>query len=247
MMNVTIHELHRIAVAINNAGVSLLQRGATQQAFEVFHHAVAIMKNGVFAKLDTMKVTDAHQLLHESKTKLFENSHRACNDNVVKPIVYCDQDLSTMVSIIQFGPTPSHVYPLIMELIDSEDEFSIHISSGIFLYNYGLAHYLRSRDETIKSIDNRTIVSSAASRLLEMSYQIMLHNSKQCEESQSRHTHFALGVGGMVLSTLAQLYLDQDKQDLANEAMESAINIVLILHDAHGEVFPLQPMMAAAA
>jgi hypothetical protein len=242
-----VHEQHQIALAINNIGVILLQRGCTQQAIEVLHSAVAVMKYGVFTKVDDSRQFCAFTLLHESSEKLAQAAYDKHRSTCVQPLVYSEDFLSTVMSAMETGPSSESLHPIIVEGIDTEDEQSIHMSSGIFLYNYGLAQYLRSRDELSHSVQSREVAMSNAVRLVEMAVHIVLQNMSECMTNVSEGAHCAMGLGGLLLTTLAQLHIECSDMTGASKAMQNASSILMVLQEYYGENAYMRLTAAAAA
>jgi hypothetical protein len=204
------------------------------------------MKHRVFVCESGAKYFDANEALQESVQVLFQATQVHLKDTQVHPLFYSDHDMSTMMLLIELGPVTNCVHPFVVELDDAEDEQSIHISSGIFLYNYGLAHHLYYRTKKIETGFMCSMSIHNASRLIEMALQVIGQNSGKREVSLSHHTHLTMGVGGIILNTLAVLYSEKRELALALDTLERAAVIGSILQEAFARGL-LHPTTIAAA
>jgi hypothetical protein len=137
---------HRAAIALNNMGVSLLERRAYRQGMETFKDAVFVMKR----VLRPASISQGFGKTPNSTSNAEAKVHRASKRMATPQPIPSDGSIDA----ISHGATFSHrsklhrgsSYPLssplrieATDLVSREDRDS-DLQSSIMLYNFGLAH-----------------------------------------------------------------------------------------------------------
>jgi hypothetical protein len=99
---------------LNNNGVTLLSKGAYKQAINAFRLASSIYKGENTESFDTIE-TQAQSMLSELVATLSSSI-------TVKSLKYQQEDLSAYLSVMQYGPSMSVIYPIrLPATADDED------------------------------------------------------------------------------------------------------------------------------
>jgi hypothetical protein len=138
---------HRAAIALNNMGVSLLERRAYRQGMETLKDAVLVMKRVLRPASISQGFGKTPNSACNAEAKIHRASKRMATPQPIVPS-------TVSIDAISHGATVSHrskvhrgsSYPLssplrieATDLVSREDRDS-DLESSIMLYNFGLAH-----------------------------------------------------------------------------------------------------------
>jgi hypothetical protein len=155
------HESTNCAIALNNMGVSMLERHCYRQAYQTFQDAVFAMKAALGVSSSPLDSSTSVQLaVHQ---KLQEAVHRVSNPQV-SPISLPIDSVSdvTSITLIEWSPTNMNEIVLTRPIRIEVEEIPNNIIStsvsivadlytSILLYNFGLAHLCCSKASSKKS------------------------------------------------------------------------------------------------
>jgi hypothetical protein len=147
---------HRAAIALNNMGVSLLERRAYRQGMETLQDAILVMKRVLRSPSITSQGSDkTPNSTSYTDTKVHRASKRMANPQPIPSAVSVDIDShratfsyhSYLVSVLHGSSSSPLRSPLRIEAadLDSLEESDHVLQSSIMLFNFGLAHLFMAK------------------------------------------------------------------------------------------------------
>jgi hypothetical protein len=256
MADTSLVQDYRVALALNNIGVKLLERGAFRQSLDTLQDAVFMMKShlrytagaqGRVAKTTPDSSTTVQSRLSKAMKRL------ANAQPVVRPAV--------KVNAISFeGTLPSSCifpfedqtmqFPLPIEIhtlnCDCIKELDQDLVSGIVLLNFGIAHLCASK--VMKSSEK---LREGALKLLNMAYSIIsfrhaISQIEQIDVHQISESRFLLVI--IILNHTAQVLTEMGRHSEAQESQEKLVRLGrLICTEADLDIFFNLSSIAPAA
>jgi hypothetical protein len=222
---------YRAALAFNNIGVQLLERGAFQQSLDTMQDAVFMMKShlrytaGVQGR--TRTTPDSSGII---QSRLSEAMKRLANAQPVQP--------AAKVNALSFGGTlPSSCifrfedqtmqFPLPIEIntanCDCIKDLDLDLVSGIVLLNFGVAHFCASK--VMKPSEK---LCEGALKLLNMAYSIVSFRNtiSQMEQSgvhQISGSRFLLAI--IILNHTVEVLTKMGYHSEAQESQEKLVRL----------------------
>jgi hypothetical protein len=238
---------HRAAIALNNMGVSLLERRAYRQGMETLKDAIFVMK------LVLRPPTISSQGLYKTpkstscaKAKVHRASKRMANPQPVSSAISIDvvsqsatfSHRSCQSGSVLHGGSSS---PLRIEATDlvSLEERDSDLESSIMLYNFGLAHLCMA-----KLSKTPMKLQEVALKLFKMAYCILASLYDQ-EEHGSREDIVLLAA--VTLNNIVTLLSQMGKQSEANESDQELARLGRAIQEFQGRNLEDQIASAAAA
>jgi hypothetical protein len=143
--------LFRAALAINNCGVSILEKGRVREAQKTFREALILMKHAS-CNPTAAACQGISETLHTASARLVRAQKSPVHAVVFEICAMEDgnDDLSSIKSSLHYGPSSSIVFPIrIRSTADAvqDDDIQQNLEMNkrhmaILLYNHGLAHLL---------------------------------------------------------------------------------------------------------
>jgi hypothetical protein len=138
--------LYRAALAMNNMGVSLLERRASREAMETLKDAVNVL-NGLFQiPQEQHNLTCIDDMLHRAYSRVSQSRSRSDNSFGCIRAIPHDADFVTVVpALLESATLLQGVNCVIkVESFDSDDR-NIDIDCAILLHNFAIAHLATSK------------------------------------------------------------------------------------------------------
>jgi hypothetical protein len=146
-MSTSLHREHTVAIALNNAGVSLLERGYYNEAMEAFQDAVSVMKE-ISATSPQQKISRKRLLsssVLDAKLRKADCNLSVCdavNDSNMTFCVLTEEESEAVIGVALQDITTFFDYPTTF-LIRIEksmlncDNTNVDVDSSIMLHNFG--------------------------------------------------------------------------------------------------------------
>lgn len=209
---------YRGAIALNNMGVSLLERGAYRNAIDTMKDAIAIMRtifpqNGAVHSAPHNFNIDSKLQLAAQRLASPETSRAPLS---VQTIPFSEDNINAMKDALRYGPSGSVFFPLRIEISDFNCRGrDIDLESSIFLYNFGIAHLCMARVHPKSAAKLR----DGALKLFDLAHSIL---ASQCAKAQdpADQTHVLL-VAAMVLNNVVQVLSEQGRMEQVGQALSS--------------------------
>jgi hypothetical protein len=143
---------HRAAIALNNMGVSLLERRAYRQGMETLKDAILVMKRVLVRSpsISSQGFGNTPNSTSDADTKVHRASKRMVNPEPIPSAVSVDDvshcatfsHRSYLGSVLHGGSSSPLRSPLRIEVTDlvSLEDRDPFLESSIILFNFGLAH-----------------------------------------------------------------------------------------------------------
>jgi tetratricopeptide (TPR) repeat protein len=213
---------YRGAVALNNMGVYLLERGAYRSALETLKDAIAVMKT----------VFPAQNYDHNTAWRAeISDKLKAAHKRIAKPeVVQCsmplevnsfdDDEFDVMKDSLRYGPSASMFFPVRVAISDMDIESrNIDVESAMLLYNFGIAHLCMSR-VAIKASHK---LQEGALRLFDLSRSILSSQYHKCEDSMQQTRILLLSAS--VMNNIVQVLNEQGNIEQAVEVFSALQNL----------------------
>ena len=236
---------YRAAIALNNIGVSLLERGAQKNAIDTLKDAIAVMRHVFPDETPTCARKDIDGMLERACKKL-SAPEVVCSWFKVQSVSYGEPStLAHLKTASRLRPTGQAFYPVRIEVTDSADEpRDVDLESGILLYNFGLAHILLSH--IVQKAAGR--YRSGAMKVLDLAHAILTNRSKSCEDpfQQVQLVFVTL----LVLSSIVQVLQEEGQFQQAEIALDRLDRVEAVadeLTTGELDLFNKQSIISAAA
>jgi hypothetical protein len=212
---------YECAVALNNMGVSLLEKGAPRQAIATLNDAIIVMKGiscsgeGTANEVDTMLAKAAHRL------SVPEQLYSACT---VRVISQCDGNLELIQSLLLSSSATDCPLYIDTFLFDPEDG-RVDFESAMILYNFGVAHECLSK--IAKNAGAGPTLRENALQLFHLAHTVL---ANQIFSSNELSLHGRLSfVSALVLRSFGSILADQGRNFEAAQTHEHLKQLVAIM------------------
>lgn len=224
---------YRAAIALNNYGVSLLARGAFDDAVETLKDAVTIMKF-------EYPCYNSHALRGHGITEMVLRAQKrvaAATLNDPSPseieifdVVFSSVDISSLQHALPRGPGDSTFYPIRIDLPfpDDFDDRDLDLESAVLLNNFGISHICISR--THPDLMEREVMRSAALQIFSLTHSILVRES-QCLRFGIQQTCLLLISAVSLMNIIAALSSEQTSD--TSEALETLSRLHKVLNGIH--------------
>ena len=132
---------YRVAIHLNNVGVSLLQRKAYRQALDTLKDAVSVIRS-TFAGEDDEHEARRDLMLARAARRLASPKSLVCSSQLVT--ISDDGGVTAINSFPSVNQRDRTVYAVAIEHF-CLDERDVDVDSAIILHNFALSHLLLSR------------------------------------------------------------------------------------------------------
>jgi hypothetical protein len=213
---------HRAAIALNNMGVSLLERRAYCEGMETLKDAIFVMKRVLrpltISPQDLGKMpnsTSDAEAKVERASKRVANPHPTPSTMSIDVVSRCAtfSHRSDSGSVLQGGSSSPLRYPLRIEATDlvslGEASRDADLESSIMLYNFGLAHLCMA-----KLAKKPTKLQEGALTLFNMAYSVLAPLCDQ--EGHGRREDMVL-LAAIALNNIVALLTQMGMHSEANE------------------------------
>jgi hypothetical protein len=238
-------------MALNNMGVSLMERGDFTAALKTFKDSLTLMK------LSATPPTTSQQEQHNSPavqadealrlaTALLNNlsSTTSCVSSVC-PID--DSDVSSMRAALNSGLSRSNnnnttstsptVFPI--RLRCTEFETNLDFQAGKVMYNFGLAHLLlyasqhHAASSPVKRPRFQARVLQGSLKNLSLSHCLLIRNiNKTCDNNDQFQILCQMLVASLVLNNLYQVFQYQNELPKAQQVLSSLSILAATVDDS---------------
>jgi hypothetical protein len=240
---------HRAAIALNNMGVSLLERRAYREGMETLKDAIFIMKRVLRPlPISSQGINKTPKSTNDADAKVERASKRMANLHPTPSVVSIDvisrcstfSHRSDSGSVLHHGSSSSPLrYPLRIEATDfvslGEEGRDSDLESSIMLYNFGLAHLCMAKlaKTPIKLLEG-------ALALFNMAYFVL---APLCDQEGHGTREDMILLAAIALNNNVALLTQMGKHSEANELarLESAV------HEFQGRNLEDQSTAAAVA
>lgn len=201
---------YRAAIALNNMGVSLLERACYRQAMETLQDGIHVMKE-VF-RPDRSAAGSSSEVdfkLHQAAQRV-ASPVRMCTPwlNVSLQTLSFDLSLSPVLNYLRESPSTTCFLPIRIDLPPEcgFGDFRLHepdFESAIILYNFGVANLLLSK---VASGTVSEKLRGNAMSILNLASSVLSKRSSLCDDTLEEASLLQLGL--MVFHTIIQVLVD---------------------------------------
>jgi hypothetical protein len=244
-----IQNLNRAAMALNNIGVSLLERGMFRDAMATFKDAVKIHTEAMMAASSKTLCTTEHCLKMASK-RMLKVSTKGTKQQRSFPIrlVACSMsDLPNIARIaLEEGPTASQAFAVRVEDFDLENGPSLEsdLKSAILLLN--LAASLLCWGQAAKCPVKQYKLIKSAMKIFAASHAVLIARQTHCMDTDSSNT--LLFIEALVLCNLVQLSSTLSDRTTSTALYDKFVQLRDIMYEELDDYCqPVQMHTAAAA
>ena len=212
-------EVCRACFALNNMGVSLLEKGYFREATKTFREAVSSLQSLISCRLGNhpgntddkalLVMKSIQSKLHKACRRVAKRCHKTCQTTIsVEISIIDDNDLETFQCAQLYGPSSSIAFPIrLQSSLTTEtcvqDGLDWQISA--VLYNFGIAHLLTYRS----SRDKQLLIQAA--RLFRFTVTVLTRADQRRSDASARLG--TLYLESLVLSSLSTVFRYQAKLD----------------------------------
>jgi hypothetical protein len=239
-MNPSQESRFRIAIAMNNIGVSLLQRGAFREAFISLKDAITLMKGSFPTRMSDcthqQSDQDGHKL-YSRAVKLLATSTQCIGSFLVECISFSQVDFCQIVSHVQQrGPSSSQtMYPVYIETLE---DACTDVMASVLLYNYSLVHLCIG-----KQSGNHTFMQTAF-RMLSLAHNILVRSCSQTLEAELSAPIVCLTA--LIVTCSSQILMAEGQVEEAARSYQEALQIIELIADDES-LYEISSVSAAAA
>jgi hypothetical protein len=241
---------HRAAIALNNMGVSLLERRAYRQGLETLKDAIFVMKRVLRpASISSQGLCKTPNSTSYAEAKVHRASKRMANPQPISSAISIDvlSQCATFShrscpsdSVLHAGgPSSPLSSPLRIEatdLISLEDRDS-DLESSIMLYNFGLAHLCMA-----KLVKTPIKLQEGALKLFNMAYCIL---APRCDQEGHGIREDIVLLAATTLNIIVALLTQMGKYSEANESDHELARLGRAIQEF--QCYHLEDQIAAAA
>jgi hypothetical protein len=252
---------YRLSSAMNNVGISLLQRGHYHLASSTIKETVNQLKSIIpdddsdskcqasreagLARASSVNTKFLHAMRQLATLPIIKTSSTCIITSV--SLIY--EDIPSFLQVMQAKPTLYHLYPIRIEGTDTPD---VHLLVAIMLYNYALSlqciGHSRISHVNSSSSGSQSPVSTVLSRsctILQLAQTIM---EELCREQEYNGIQGVLVfcVAGMISKALSQILLYEHRSFEAMCALELMGRIVEVI-SRQETILPSSTQVAPAA
>lgn len=241
----------RSALALNNAGVTLLERGRTEDALKTFADSIFAMHTFLVEDeadeshsepIESRPKRSVDDLIHCANARLTQTSPPPCNPNPARQFSVCpiDHDWDGMHSAFKLRPTPSCLSPVRFRgnpLNDSDDQPDMDLISSTIMYNKGLSHFLAA--SSCASAKTRDKHLKVAATSFTMSHSMLTNQLESCQGLVFSE-FWNLQLNSLVLTYLMQVYQDQGSTHHVQCVSNCLTDVLQLVEHYHGNIVSMQ-------
>jgi hypothetical protein len=239
---------HRAAIALNNMGVSLLERRAYRQGMETLKDAIFVMKRVLRPASISHGFGKTPNSTSYAQGKVHRASKRMATAQAVPSAVSIDvishcatfSHRSRSTSILQGGSSYPLSSPIRIEandLVSREDRDS-DLESSIMLYNFGLAHLCMA-----KLVKTPIKLQEGALKLFKMAYSVF---DTLCDQEGQGIREDMVLLAAATLDNIVALLTQMGKHSEANESDQELARLGRTIQEFQDQNH-LEDQIAAAA
>jgi hypothetical protein len=247
---------HRAAIALNNMGVSLLERRAYRQGMETLKDAIFVMKRVLLPpSISSQGLCKTPNSTSHAETRVHRASKRMANPQPIPSAISIDVVLQCATFSRRSCPSGSVLHggssspvrieatglsPLRIEATDliSEDSDS-DLESSIMLYNFGLAHLCMA-----KVVKTPIKLQEGALKLFNMSYCVL---APRCDQEGHGMREDIVLMAATTLNIIVALLTQMGKYSEANKSDQDLARLGRAIQEFQGRNLEDQIAAAAAA
>jgi tetratricopeptide (TPR) repeat protein len=234
-----------MAIASNNIGVSLLQRGALREAYMSMRDAITLMKESFPLKAsnspqEQQQHQQASQLqqqqqqrqqyedfmrsqdMYSKAVKTLAVSTQSASPLLVQGIAFSDADLrQAVIEVQRNGLCGSRVmHPIYIETLE---DMNADVASAVLLYNYGLVH------RCIGKANGNLDLMASALQTLRLARNLLMQTCSQVSEDHSAPTIICLSA--LIVTSSSQILVEEGEMDEAVYSFAKALHIFELMSE----------------
>jgi hypothetical protein len=244
---------HRAAIALNNMGVSLLERRAYRQGMETLKDAIFVMKRVLRPpSISSQGLCQTSNSTSYAEEKMHRASKRMANPQPISSAIIVDVVSRSATfshrscssdSVLHGGSSSSTLSsPLRIEATDliSLEDRDADLESSIMLYNFGLAHLCMA-----KLVKAPIKLQEGALKLFYMAYSLFAPRCDQ-EGRGIREDAVLLATANSTLDNIVALLTEMGRYSKANESDQELARLGRAIQEFQGR-YHLETQVCAAA
>jgi hypothetical protein len=240
---------HRAAIALNNMGVSLLERRAYRQGMETLKDAIFVMKR-VLRSSSRAQGTTSDSTTNDTEAKVCRAAKRMANPRAV-PSALCIGAVShggtssrnlLQGSVLREASSSPFTFPIRIEAADLDypDDRDPDLEAAIMLYNFGLAQLCMA-----KLAKSPIKLQEGALKHAKLAYRYaILSRLTESEIRSISKTRLLLAV--LAVDNVVKVLTMMGKHSEANASYQVLVRLGRAIAEFQGRD-PLETQMAAAA
>jgi len=198
---------YRSAIALNNIGVSLLERRCFQAASETLKDATALIKS-TLRDGQTSRGNDIEQMVFLARQRLSDAVNKDCNgrERIQVEVFTANNLRSKSIGHFSEEAPPGKVYAILIEDFDSKGANKESLTA-ILLFNLGVAYYSVSKAAKLGKSSNKKAFSkysNGALRLFRIAHSLF---SKKVSNHNAETNHVPEPLHVMALVVLSTLII----------------------------------------
>jgi hypothetical protein len=248
----------RNAIALNNVGISFLERREYKQAVETLADAIQVMRSTFRPNPTTPEDLEQESFVTtkpsvdidtklQKAMKRIANTRVPCHTGIVEVYSHDDGDLASIKSAVQYGPSSSIAFPVRIRCSEynESDDHDIDVQSAIILRNYGLALACSAR--TITEGNKSERLRQKAIKVFRLGQSLVCN--RVAAQSDAVFQSRALLISAMLLNDIVQVLHELGLSIEASVVHERLMRLATAMKelDAMGGFGEPSHMAAAAA
>ena len=212
-------EISRACLALNNLGVTLMEKGHFREASKVFKSATCSLKPLVSRKPMAQNALETVRS-EFSKASVRSTEPRKEVPPMVEIMAIEEGDNAALERAEQYGPTHSLVFPIrFRDLLSSENlQSDMDFHAAVLLYNHGIARLLLQRFDSRPAESKRLLTT--AHHYLVVAEGIVARNIVRHDDGSDRYVWF-FSLASLILANQLIIYALQGRNDKAARVNES--------------------------
>jgi hypothetical protein len=212
--------LFRAALAVNNCGVSLLEKGHVREAQKTFREALILMKQAAATNKPTTSTsttlscdTNIKETLQNASARLVRAQNSPVHTVFEISAIEDGDDLNNIKSSLQYGPSSSLFFPIRIRSTSQDDDnlrqqqqqqqLQMKRPMAIVLYNQAVAHLLWGQSAIMSETSiQQTHYSAAVSCLTVAQAVLSQHLAKDQQHNDDFQRQCTLIVQACVVNSL---------------------------------------------
>jgi hypothetical protein len=240
---------HRASIALNNMGVSLLERRAYRQGVETLKDAIFVMMR-VLRPSSRSQGTTSDSTTNDTEAKVHRAAKRLASPHAVPSALCIDavshggkssRHSSQDYVLSEASSSSPFTIPIRIEVddLDYPEERDPVLESAIMLYNFGLAHLCMA-----KPAKSPIKLQEAALKHVKLAYAAVLSRLRVCEMHSISKARLLLAV--LALENVVKVLIEMGKHSEANASYQVLVRLGRAIAEYQGRD-PLETQVAAAA
>ena len=249
-MHSKIQSSNRTAMALNNIGVSLLERGMFSDAMLSLKDAVKVIQVGFSTKegqSDLLSATDMDSIISAASRRMSRASTRTKTQLCPLRLVVCSiHDLPLVAkAAIEEGPTTSSAFAIRVEDLELDSGLYIEsdLKSAIILHNFAVSYLCMSESARTKAKKDK--LAQCATKIFAASHTVLIARQQSCADTDA--SALLRLVHACVLSNLVQLSASCCDRTTSTALYDTFVELRDVFYDEFGDYCKLQLIHTAAA